>query len=72
MVSSTVLRHQLATTSSGQCQPRRTRPKDTPRTRAAHRPTSARRAAGERSQGRSSRVAEPYAMAAVAVWPDGK
>ncbi|AEY92038.1 hypothetical protein AQJ11_21410 [Streptomyces corchorusii] len=62
-----MLRHQLATTSSGQCQPWRTRPYDTPRTRAAHPVTRTRRAAGERSQGRRSRVAEPYATAAVAV-----
>ncbi|OKJ87520.1 hypothetical protein AMK32_08855 [Streptomyces sp. CB01883] len=65
-------RHQLATTSSGQCQPRRTRPNDTPRTRSAQPATSVRRAAGERSQGSRSRVAPPYAIAAVAVCPDGK
>ncbi|AOR31798.1 hypothetical protein BFF78_12730 [Streptomyces fodineus] len=59
MVSSTVLRHQLATTSSGQCQPCRTRPYDTPSTRAAHPATRHRRAAVERSQGSRSRVAEP-------------
>ncbi|OIJ91121.1 hypothetical protein BIV25_30595 [Streptomyces sp. MUSC 14] len=65
-------RHQLATTSSGQWYPCRTRPYDTPRISAAPRATRVRRAAVERSQGSRSRVAEPYATAAVAVCPEGK